>query len=419
MGLIRFILGLFGWENNSRSVSSPRKKSRLPKPRVKLSPQNRQPNKPVYKESLQEVSGRPYLFARRNPLTGKYFDLIQGGDFEKLSARQLPFFETPESIANWLQIPAGQLAWLTHRFEEGHRSDQVKKSHYHYRWLKKRSDGFRLLESPKQLLKQVQHQILREILDKIPAHEAAHGFVKNRSIVTNAQPHVGQRVIIKFDLENFYATISFNRVVAIFRGMGYCREAAIWLTRLTTTAVPRTFPLPSMLNFDVLEPYLNRHLPQGAPTSPALANLSAYSLDVRLDGMANAYHVNYTRYADDLTFSGSDRLLSGLRTFIPLVTQIACKEKFGMNLNKRKVIRNSQRQQVTGVVVNEQINVSRKEYDLLKAILTNCLRQGAATQNRNNHPDFSAHLRGRIAHVKQLNITKGQKLEILFKKIHF
>ena len=418
MGLADFLKGLFGFGQETTAQQSPHSyQSQQSNPAVKLQPLQYQAS-PRY-ESLREVDERPYMFSWWNPISGKYLDLRQGQNQPKLASLQLPFLDTPESIANWLEIPIGQLAWLVHRFEQNGRPDEVHKSHYHYHWMKKRSGGFRLIESPKSLLKQVQYQILDQILDIVPAHNAAHGFVRGRSILTNAEPHVGQRVLVKLDLENFYASISFNRVVAIFRALGYCRETGIWLARLTTSALPRMTPFPNGGNYHSLQPYQRRHLPQGAPTSPALANLSAYSLDVRLEGMASAFDVTYTRYADDLTFSGSERLLAGLKTFIPLVTKVIRHEQFVLNLAKRKVIRNNQRQQVTGVVVNEKTNVSRKSFDQLKATLHNCIQKGAAGQNHHDHPDFSAHLRGRIAHVKQLNKNKGKKLEQMFQQIHW
>ncbi|MGH7127734.1 MAG: reverse transcriptase family protein, partial [Planctomycetaceae bacterium] len=150
---------------------------------------------------------------------------------------------------------------------------------------------------------------------------------------------------------------------------------------------------------------------------PALANLSAYSLDVRLNGFARAYGANYTRYADDITFSGPAGLLRALPSFLPLVTQIIRSERFQVNLRKRKVVRDNQRQVVAGVVVNERTNVARPEFDRLKAILTNCLRHGAATQNRDHHDNFASHLRGRIAHVAQLNSARGMKLLKLYEQI--
>jgi hypothetical protein len=223
-------------------------------------------------------------------------------------------------------------------------------------------------------------------------------------------------VVVKLDLENFYPSVSLNRVAAIFRSLGYSREAAIWLGRLTTAALPARLARESASN-PALRPYRGRRLPQGAPTSPALANLSAFALDLRLAGMARSFGAQYTRYADDLTFSGDEQFLRSLAVFIPLVSQIVRSEGFALNKNKRKVIRSSQRQTVTGVVVNIRPNIARRDYDAIKAILTNCIRRGPSTQNHARHENFAAHLRGRVAHVTQLNPTRGEKLLALYAQI--
>jgi retron-type reverse transcriptase len=160
--------------------------------------------------------------------------------------------------------------------------------------------------------------------------------------------------------------------------------------------------------------YYPRHLPQGAPTSPQLANLSAFSLDVRLSGLARKYDVRYTRYADDLTFSGSHRFAAALSEFITLVTEITRSERFLVNRRKRRVLRSSQRQVVTGVVVNAKTNVARDEFDRLKAVLHNCVKYGPSTQNHEAHPDFAAHLAGRIAHIRCLSPRRALKLKELF-----
>ncbi|QDU45427.1 Reverse transcriptase (RNA-dependent DNA polymerase) [Symmachiella dynata] len=363
----------------------------------------------------EESAESPYRFARFGGY-GEYRDLSKDSNPERLHQFGLPQLCTPSDIANWLEMPCGRLAWLIHRFDDGGRAAHVPQAHYHYSWLKKRGGGYRLVEAPKPILKAIQRKILREILDRIPLHNAAHGFVAGRSICTNAQPHVGQRVVLKFDLENFYANVSFSRVVAIFRSIGFSREAAIWLGRLTTALPPERLPAPGG-DRSVVRPYLSRHLPQGAPTSPALANLSCYALDLRLAGMARAFGATYTRYADDLTFSGDQHLIDSLNVFIPLVTKIVRSERFTVHAGKRKVVRNNQQQRVTGVVVNERLNVSRKDYDRLKAILTNCVRHGAATQNREQRADFAAHLRGRIGHVQSIHPDRGRKLQAIFDRI--
>jgi RNA-directed DNA polymerase len=185
---------------------------------------------------------------------------------------------------------------------------------------------------------------------------------------------------------------------------------------LTTSATPSSLDFPGGNPYG-LKPYLSRHLPQGAPTSPALANLSAYGLDVRLSGLANAFGATYTRYADDLTFSGDHRFAAALSDFIPLTQQIIHHERFFLNVAKRRIIRRSGRQTVTGVVVNERLNVERGEYDRLKAILFNCVKHGAASQNREGHPQFAAHLLGRIAHVSSINADRGAKLKRLYERI--
>ena len=266
------------------------------------------------------------------------------------------------------------------------------------------------------MLKAAQARILTEILDKVPAHPAAHGFVRGRSIVTNARPHVGQSVVIKLDLRNFYPNVTYSRVVAIFRSLGYCREAAIWLARLTTSAIPWNMSAPDA-DEQTKTLYGRRHLPQGAPTSPALANLSAFGLDVRLAGLLKTFGGKYTRYADDLTLSGPDDFRYALRCVIPLAEQIVRSERFSLNHRKRRVVRRGRRQVVTGVVVNQKTNIRRDEFDRLKAILHNCVKLGPSTQNREAHENFAAHLRGRIAFVKQLNPTRGEQLLRLFERI--
>jgi hypothetical protein len=293
-------------------------------------------------------------------MRGGWLDLSLDQDSTRLERFDLPAVGAPEDLARWLEIPLGQLAWLIHRFEDEQCPPDERRAHYCYRWIKKRTGGNRLIEAPKPKLKRVQWRILDGILGRVPPHPAAHGFVPGRSICTNAGPHVGQRVVLNLDLENFYPSVSLNRVVAIFRSLGYCREAAIWLGRLTTTSLPAAMHRQIESNSD-LKPYLGRRLPQGAPTSPSLANLSAFALDLRLAGLSRSFGANYTRYADDLTFSGDDQFLRSLAVFIPLVDQIVRSERFSLNKRKRKVIRNNQRQTVTGVVVNAHPNVARRE----------------------------------------------------------
>ncbi|WP_437188077.1 reverse transcriptase family protein [Planctomicrobium sp. SH668] len=405
----------------AESAVTPQKQSQatpnpLPHPThcVELKPLRYQSSLIPTDSRLELVRGRPYAFATATSNPGEYLNLSKDTDLRWIEYFGIPKLQTPEQIADWLGISLGKLAWLTHRTERRHRADSAKKSHYHYQWIQKRSGGWRLIEAPKAELKQAQSKILREILDRIPPHTAAHGFVADRSILTNARPHVGKRFILKMDLKDFYSNVRYSRVVAIFRSLGYSREVAIWLASLCTSNLPWDVKSP-VSDLEKLR-YYARHLPQGGVTSPALANLSAFSLDVRLSGLAEAYHLNYTRYADDLTFSGPGKAIPALHELIPMIRQIIGSERFIANRKKFRIIRNGQRQTVTGLVVNDQLNISRTDYDRLKATLHNCVQQGPSTQNRKNHPNFRDHLLGRITHVLNVstNAARGEKLLNLY-----
>ena len=399
--------------------SEPRLKYRGRKSgRSRLVPTRHKKTKASRRRAMPFVEAKgpaPYRYARYGSRTGHYLDLSRDGNMSRLQRFSLPIFHNPEELADWLGLPLNRLAWLVHRFSGG-RPDTEAAAHYHFRWVKKRLGGWRLIESPKSVLKAVQSKILRELLDKVPAHGTSHGFVKGKSILTNARPHVGQTILLKFDLANFYTTVTFARVVAIFRSLGYSREVAIWLGLLTTSAVPGNLRFQEQGPYAMV-PYFRRHLPQGAPTSPALANLSAFGLDIRLSGFAKSFGANYTRYADDLTISGPSDLHYALATIITLVGKIVRQERFSLNNQKRRILRAHQRLTVTGVVVNERPNVVRADFDRLKAILTNCQRHGPSTQNRHQVEDFYHHLQGRIAHVSMLNPARGQKLSELFQSI--
>jgi retron-type reverse transcriptase len=161
------------------------------------------------------------------------------------------------------------------------------------------------------------------------------------------------------------------------------------------------------------------HLPQGAPTSPALANLAAFRLDRRLAGLAASTGLRYSRYADDLTFSGAIRSPSDAARLRDVVARIATAEGFALNTEKSVVRTRARRQSVCGIVVNARPNVTRGEYDRLKAILHNAARDGAAAQNRSGVGDFQANLRGRIAWVASLNPARGEKLWARFAAIEW
>lgn len=165
--------------------------------------------------------------------------------------------------------------------------------------------------------------------------------------------------------------------------------------------------------------YTQPHLPQGAPTSPALANLCAFRLDCRLAGLAQAASASYTRYADDLAFSGQGDFERVARRFAIHVCTTAVEEGFSVQHRKTRRMQQGVRQHLAGLVVNERLNVRRSDFDRLKAILTNCIRSGPQTQNRGNHADFRAHLQGRLSFIEQVNPDKGRRLRTLFGQIQW
>ena len=156
---------------------------------------------------------------------------------------------------------------------------------------------------------------------------------------------------------------------------------------------------------------------RGAPTSPALANVCSYRLDCRLAGLALAAGAAYTRYADDLAFSGGERFDRSVDRFAIYVARIVREEGFTPNHRKTRIMRQSVRQHLAGLVINQQLNLRRKDYDVLKAILTNCIRHGPANQNREAHPHFREHLAGRVSFVESIHPGKGGRLRKLFDKI--
>jgi hypothetical protein len=173
------------------------------------------------------------------------------------------------------------------------------------------------------------------------------------------------------------------------------------------------------LPFEARVLYAHPHLPQGAPTSPALANACFYRVDCRLSGLAKSSGAEYTRYADDLAFSGGPDFDRRAERFSTHVAVLLDEEGFHVNHRKTGVMRQSVRQRIAGLVTNQRVNVARGDFDLLKAILTNCARQGPASQNRGGVENFRAHLDGRVSFVESVNAGKGARLRRIFERIQW
>jgi retron-type reverse transcriptase len=333
----------------------------------------------------------------------------------------VPSIRSVRDLAEWLYMSPDELEWFADL--EGRQSGAAglgKLGHYHYRVLTKADGRVRLIEAPKERLKEAQRRILREILGKVPVHDAAHGFCEGRSIRSFAEPHVGQPMVLRMDLREFFPSIERARVCAVFRTMGYPEGVAARLGGVCTTRTPRGVwkGVGGGELGEMAAVYARAHLAQGAPTSPALANLCAYRLDCRLSGLASSMGARYTRYADDLAFSG--HALMGQREWMEVrVAAIALEEGFHVNLRKTRWMGRGVQQRLTGLVVNERVNVSRAAVDALKATLTNCVRFGPEGQNREGVADFRMHLLGRVGFVASVALERGRRLAGIFEAIRW
>jgi RNA-directed DNA polymerase len=324
----------------------------------------------------------------------------------------LPNIPTIGDLADWLRLLPGDLDWFADLKGLGARRDvHPPFAHYTYRPLTKSDGSVRLIEAPKTRLKRLQRRILTNILDRIPAHEAAHGFVRGRSIRGFAAPHTGQRVLLGMDLKDFFPSFSGPRIQAFFRTVGYPESVADLLGGICSNAAPRAIA-PCWI-------YRRPHLPQGAPTSPALANSCFWRMDNRLAGLARSANAAYTRYADDLAFSGGEDFSGHAERFAIHAAAILAEGGFFVNHRKTRIMRQGVRQHLAGIVTNHRLNVPRDDFDRLNATLTNCVRHGPESQNRESHPAFREHLAGRVAFVESIHAGRGSRLRAILGEIEW
>jgi hypothetical protein len=339
-------------------------------------------------------------------------------------AWHVPQLPTRIDLASWLGISLDELfARADCRGREAQTPPGPLRN-YFYSWQGKRSGAARLIESPKPRLRSLQQKILHGILDAIPPHEAAHGFRRGRSVATFTAPHVGKRLVLRMDLRDFFASIRGSRAHAIFYTAGYPPPVAQLLAALCWNMAPDDVWLeyPGTLPCDLgrlpaARHYRDRHLPQGAPTSPALANLSAYRLDRRLTGLAASAGAAYTRFADDLLFSGDDVFARNAKRFSSHVAAIAQEEGFTVHHRKTRFMRQGVRQIATGIVLNDRANTLRRDYEMLRATLHRCRRDGPTVPDGMSPEYFRSQLSGKIAWIGSVNARRGERLRMMFNGI--
>lgn len=267
--------------------------------------------------------------------------------------------------------------------------------------ISKKAGGKRTISMPNKELLIVQKKIQEKILNNITIHDNAYGFVKNRSIIDNAKKHLNKQMILNIDLKDFFPSIHRGRVFYIFKNIcKYDNDTSYCLTKLTT--------------------YKNS-VPQGAPTSPSISNIVAFMLDVRLSKIADKFNINYTRYADDITFSGKQESINN--SLLKIVNEII--EECGFNINKKKTRFASYagRQEVTGLIVNnnkisipiDYIKKIRQELYYVKKFGLKEHREKVGFKNKY----YKDHVLGKILFVKQVDSAKGEKLLKEFTEINW
>jgi len=301
-------------------------------------------------------------------------------------------------------VSKAQLGWMMLASDAGLMEADV--GPYHTFTIPKATGGVREIAAPRPQLKRVQRIILDKVLSRVPVHEAAHGFVRGRSTVSNAAAHVGQDIILKFDLKNFFPSVGYWRVMGLYAQLGYSPGNLRINTDDRSHAVA---PILARLSVYAKDPeeYGGGYAPQGAPTSPAICNLVCRGLDARLSALVAAIGGRYTRYADDMTISfRGEPPIGRLRWW---VQEVCRQEGFAINHKKFRVIRRSQRQQVTGIVVNDKLTVPRSARRQFRAVLHNCKKHGVASQAR-GRPDFASYLRGFASYVHMVQPEEGRRL---------
>jgi retron-type reverse transcriptase len=273
---------------------------------------------------------------------------------ERLARHGLRDFPTHRALAQAMLATIGELRFLAYGRKTG---------------------GHRLISAPMPRLKQAQHWILEQILTKVPLHEAAHGFREEHSILTNAAPHVGAALVINLDLRDFFPNITWPRVFGLFHALGYSRSVATIFAQLCTEPPVEEVEMDGE-SWQVATGV--RHLPQGAPTSPAITNLLCRRLDARMSGIAKKHGFAYTRYADDLTFSTIAGDRDAGRKLLWQVRRVIEEEGFHLHPDKLRTMGKGRRHEVTGLVVNQRLSVPREDVRAFRSLLHRLEAKGPA-----------------------------------------
>ena len=327
---------------------------------------------------------------------------------ERLKANSLPTLNDATGLARAMGISLAELRFLTH----ARRSSKI--SHYEVFALPKKTGGERVISAPKPRLKRAQYWVLENLLNGLPVHEAAHGFMPGKSVVSNAEPHVGARVVINSDLKDFFPSVSYPRIKGLFQAFGYSENVATLLALICTQQHADEVELDGETWYIG---HGERVLPQGAPTSPMLTNILCRKMDARLAGMASKEGWHYTRYADDMTFSTLSREAKPT-TVLWRLRKIAESEGFTLHPDKTRVMHAGRRQEVTGVVVNQKLSIDRDSVRRARAAVNRLQKDGVdALQWNGKHgkPALAA-LRGWLNWLSMVDSERAKPLQQQLRK---
>jgi RNA-directed DNA polymerase len=293
---------------------------------------------------------------------------FDGGDRAALVKRGLPELMTLSDIASAMNLTTEDLVWLTY---ERSTSDT---DHYSRFEIPKRSGGTRLISSPKPKMRIAQSWINLNILNKLTPSQFCYAFRPKTSIVDNAKQHMNKRVIVKLDVKDFFPSITFSRIRGYFEFLGYNPGVATVLALLCTDAPRVRITMNARSQIVAIGA---RSLPQGACTSPGLANLIASRLDARLAGLIQTLEGqwSYTRYADDLTFSTTNGE-PPIGQLIAAVSRIAKDENFEIKSEKTRIMRSPRRQSVTGLIVGDEVRIPKATIKKMRSLFHNIETKG-------------------------------------------
>jgi len=291
---------------------------------------------------------------------------------------------TRNELADFLKVPRKKLTHILYK--------KKVDSYYTSFELEKKSGGFRLINAPSGELKNIQKKLADALWEyqknvwqeKKICPQISHAFEKNKSIITNAKVHRNKRLVLNMDLENFFNSFHFGRI------QGYFEKN-------------REFQLPYEVSIVIAQLACYQGcLPQGAPSSPIITNLICQIFDIRLLRIAKKYKLDYTRYADDLTFSTNNiAFLDKQLDFYKEISSEIANAGFIINSKKTRLQFKDSKQEVTGLIVNEKLSVARTYYKNTKAMAHSLYTQGDFKIN--GSAGTSKQLEGRFSFINQLD----------------